>query len=256
MLKIYLDIVFLVNFLLDFFILYGVSKVLKVNRKIYRLILGSLVGSLTTFLLFIKLTNLKLFVIKIIFSVLIILISLGKSDFMKKIIYFYLISIIIGGSFYLLDIGVIYNNKGLLVIKNNPVVNFMFLISGSLIIIYLFVKERINYKNTYANKYLVEIYINKTCYKLEGFIDTGNRLKDPYKKREIILVNLQLKKKNKYIYVPYKALNTEGIIPCLKPDKVIIDKKEFSNCLIGFSKDRFMLNGTNCILPNKFKEEL
>ncbi len=248
--------VFLLNFILDFFILYGVLKVLKRNKKIYRLLLGSLVGSLTTFLLLVKISSGELFLCKILLSCLIIIVSFGKEEFFKNLSYFYLISIILGGCFYLLDLGVVFQGKGLIIAKDKQLFNFIFLIGGSLVIIFLFIREQLQYKSTYSDKYIVKIYINKKCYDLEGMIDTGNRLKDPYKKRDVILVNLKLDRRYKYIYVPYKALNTEGVIPCLKPDKVVIAEKEFSNCLIGFSKDHFALDGANCILPNTFKEEL
>ena len=61
---------------------------------------------------------------------------------------------------------------------------------------------------------------------------------------------------SKFFYVPYKALNTEGVIPCCKVERVIVDAHVFSKCLIGISKDSFSLNGVDCILPNQFKEEL
>ena len=50
------------------------------------------------------------------------------------------------------------------IINNNLVFNFIILIVGSPIIIYLFVKECISYKNNYSNKYLVDIYINNNLY--------------------------------------------------------------------------------------------
>ena len=60
----------------------------------------------------------------------------------------------------------------------------------------------------------------------------------------------------KFFYVPYKALNVERIIPCCKVDRVIIENVIFPKCLIGISKKEFALNDIDCILPNKFKEDL
>jgi len=88
-------------------------------------------------------------------------------------------------------------------------------------------------------------------------IDTGNHLEDPYKKRGVILVNINIDyTKYKYLFVPYHALNYNGLIPCIKPDKIIIDNKVLNNYLIGISKDKFKLNGSECILPNKIQEDL
>lgn len=241
--KIYLETIFIINFLLDFMILYGTKKILKINKSIWRLLIGGGIGSLTTFLLLIEIDSLVLFFLKIIMSFLIILVAFGKRNLLHNLSYFYLISIILGGSIYLLDL------------NDNYYFNYLILLAGSLIIIVLLVKEFINYKNVYVNKYEVSIYIKNKLYKLEGFVDTGNRLISPIKKEPVILVNLKLNPEN-VIYVPFKALNNSGIISCIRPDKVVVADKEFKKCLIGLARDKFNLNGLDCILPNQFKEEL
>ena len=234
--NIYYEEVFILNFLLDFMILYGTKRILKRNNKLIRVAVGSIIGSFTTFLLFINISYLLLLILKIIISILLVIISFGFRNIIKNIMYFYFLSIIIGGSAYLLDI----NNK-------------FFLIISSFIVVIILIREFISYKEIYPNKYLVTIYINSRKFCLEGFIDTGNRLIDPISKKSIILVNLNIDS-DRYIYVPYKALNCNGIIKCIKPDKVLINDMLF-DCLIGISKDKFELE-ENCILPNKLKEEL
>lgn len=234
--KIYYEEVFILNFLLDFMILYGTKRVLKRNNKLIRVVVGSIIGSFTTFLLFIDLNNFLLLILKIIISFFLVFIVFGYRNIIKNIIYFYLLSIIIGGSAYLLNI----NNK-------------FFLVISSFIVIGVLIKEFLSYKEIYSNKYLVTIFINHKKYSFEGFIDTGNRLVDPISKKSVVLVNLNINSSN-FIYVPYKALNTSGVIKCIKPDRLIIGNKEF-DCLVGISKDKFSLE-ENCILPNKLKEEL
>ena len=214
--KIYIELVFIVNFLLDFIILYGTKKLLKLNKSNKRLLLASIIGSLSTIIIFLKITN-------------IILINT---------FYFYLISIIVGGTIYLFDL-----NK-------NLYFNYLILIILSPIIIYLLIKELNKHRLNINDKYLVEITISKKKYKLEGFIDTGNRLSSPIKKEPVILVNLKINY-NKVIYIPYKALNTEGIIPCIKPDKIMINNKQIKNYLVGLATDKFTIDNVNCILPNK-----
>ena len=51
--KVYFEFIFIVNFLLDFMILYGTKKLLKINKKNIRIFLGSITASFTSFLLFI-----------------------------------------------------------------------------------------------------------------------------------------------------------------------------------------------------------
>ena len=238
--KIYLDLILIINFIIDYLLLYGTKKILKNKTSIKRILLGSIIGSISS-LLMIYQNNI---IMKILLSVLLIIITFGINNIIKNITYFYLLSIILGGTLYLFDLN-IYK------------LNYQILLLISPILIYLYIKENIKYKNIYLNNYIVEIYINNKLYKLEGMIDTGNELKDPYKKRSIILVNINLDYRQfKYLFVPFNALNTQGIIPCIKPDKIIINNKIFTNYLIGLSKDKFHLNGVECILPNTIKEEL
>ena len=234
--NVYVEEVFILNFLLDFMILYGTKRILKRNNKLIRVVIGSIIGSFTTFLLFININSFILLILKLLISIILIIIVFGFRNIIKNIIYFYLLSIIIGGSAYLLNIN-----------------NVFFLIISSFIVISILIKEFLSYKEIFINKYLVTIIINKKKYLLEGFIDTGNRLVDPISKKSIVLVNLNIDS-DRFIYVPYKALNCNGIIKCIKPDKVLINDHVF-DCLIGISKDKFNIE-ENCILPNKLKEEL
>ena len=241
--KIYLEYIFIINFLLDFMILYGTKRILKRNTSNYKLIISSVIGSFSTFILLINVSNIELFIIKIILSIIMNITAFGSNNLKENILYFYLISIIIGGLIYLFDL------------KTNPYLNMFLITILTPVIILIIIKEQTNLKTTIKDKYLVNITIKNKEYNLEGFIDTGNRLKSPLSNKSVILVNLNIPIDNA-LYVPYKALNTTGIIPCLKPEKVLIDGKNISNCLIGISKDKFSLNGENCILPNILKEIL
>ena len=58
------------------------------------------------------------------------------------------------------------------------------------------------------------------------------------------------------IYTPYNSLNNNGIIKCIKVDKIYVDKKEFNNYLIGLSNDNFKIDGVNCILHSSMKGNL
>ena len=241
--KVYYESIFLLNFLLDFMILYGTKRILKINQGNNRLFLGGMFGSFTTFFLFFKISTVSLFFLKILMSIGMISISFGKKDFFQKMGYFYSISILLGGIFYLFDL------------PENVFFRFFFLLGGSGVVLFLLIKEFLNYREKIVNKYQVHIYYQKKWYELEGFIDTGNQMISPIKKESVILVNLSLPF-SKVIYVPYRGLDISGVVPCIRPDKVVIEEKEFSHCLIGLAKDKISISGCSCILPNCFKEDL
>ena len=258
--KLYLDLIFLLNIWFDFLLLISVSILLKRNVKIKRIIIGSLVGGLTFFILFINMNSLELFIFKLITSILMIITAFSFKNIKYTITnlgYFYLTSIILGGGMYLVSDSFIFNNQGLMFTKNGFQINYLVLLIISPIIIIFYIKNSLKLKDNYSNYHKIDIVYKNKLYHLVGFLDTGNHLKDYYKKRNIILVKLKLPYKlEDIIYTPYKTLNTDGILKCLKIDKLYVDKKEFNNYLIGISNDDFKIDGVNCILHSSMKGKL
>ena len=91
LMKVYLDLLFILNFLLDFIILSAVNYILRRNVKQGRILLGSLIGTVTLLILFIKLSNFELLLYKLIISVVMIIGTFGYKDlnyFIKNLLYF------------------------------------------------------------------------------------------------------------------------------------------------------------------------
>ena len=99
---IYVDIIFLENFILDFIILIAISIIVNNKLKIKRLLFGGALGSVyTVFSLISGNTNIFL---KVINSIFIVLISFGfknKRSFVKNLGVFYLTTITFGGSSFM-----------------------------------------------------------------------------------------------------------------------------------------------------------
>ena len=158
---------------------------------------------------------------------------------------------------YLLSDSFSYYSSGLLLYDNGVSINYLTLFILSPILIIFYIKNTLKLKDKYSNYHKVDIVINQKVYHLNGYLDTGNHLFDPYKKRGIILVNLDISYDlDKIIYTPYEALNHSGLVKCLKPDKIYVDKKEFENYLIGISDEKFRLEGIDCILHSNMKGTL
>ena len=255
--KVYLDLVFFINFFFDFIILLATKLVLKEKTPIWRIVVGSLFAGCAIFLLFLSLSTIGLIVFKIIVSVFIILITFGRRNFFTDFLYFYFISMILGGFLYLFDISFTYENQGMLFLGHGLGLNFLAILILSPIFLYFYVKEYKRRKAIVSVTYPVDVFVGAQVFHLKGILDTGNQLRDPCTGKSVVLVSSDVPISMKqYFYVPYKALNTEGIIPCCKADRVIVDDVVFSKCLIGVSKKTFSLGGVDCILPNQFKEDL
>ena len=147
--------------------------------------------------------------------------------FLTNILYTYILSILLGGLIYL------FNSK----VTLNIYLNYLVIIILSIEVMTLYIKESKKIKNTYNNYYKVDIYFkDKEKISLIGFLDTGNNLYDPYKKRPIILV-------------PYHTINGEGLLKCIKPEKVYIEKIGYkTNLLVAFSSSPSTINGVEVLL--------
>lgn len=259
--KIYVDLVLLLNFLFDLILLFGVALLLRRQTTLKRLLMGALVGSVTIFSMFIEMGSLELFLVKILISILMVLIVFGYNNikyFFNNLFYLYTSSIILGGFLYFLNLEFSYKNEGLVFYFDGLSINVIVLIVLSPVIIYMYVKQGLMLKNHYSNYYNIDIYLkNGEVISAVGFLDTGNSLEDPYKKRPIILVNKGLIDVDyeKVILVPYEALNYHGLLKCIVPDKVFIQGIGFrSNFLLGISNEDIMIDGVDCILHSKVLE--
>ena len=257
--KIYIDLILLLNFGFDFLLLLSVSFILKRNAETYKLLLGAFIGSISVLTLFIKITSLQLFILKIIISILMTITSFKFKNIkytLKNVLYLYITSIVLGGALYLLNIELTYKNQGIIFYKNKMSINFIILVIISPIILYIYTKECKNLKNNYSNYHKVEIKIRDKIIKCTGFVDTGNKLKDPYKKRPIILINNNyLDINSNKIFVPVHTIIGTNIIECIKIQELKIDnniiKKEV---LLGFINKKIKIDGIECLLNNEIME--
>lgn len=259
--KIYIDILFLINLTYDFLTLNAVNIVLKRNINIYRIFFGSFIGSISTFSIFIPILNNLL--ITIILSIIMLLITFKYKDIIylkNNIIYFYMISVIFGGFLYLINIKFntfynpvdIYNRKILInfigIIIISPVIYFLY--------IYTYKNNKVNHDNYYNLKYSFDNKITS----INAFYDSGNLVKDPYKGRPVILVDKKILKcdiKNKSpIYVPCSMINTSILLKCYKPNLLIINNHIINNCLLGLWENSNFYDGISAVISGYIGDKI
>lgn len=262
MMKVYIDLVIVTNFIFDLIILSSINYILRRNSSMIRLVLGSVIGEFTLFLLFIPIDNVFFLFFKILISFFMVIISFGYKDFkymIKNITYFYLVSIILGGGLQFLDNQFDYTNGGLISSKGVSSSYFLFSIIG-VILFSFFINLFKDLKNNYSNYYVCKIFFDEfKSVIVNAFLDTGNKLKEPYSNKSIILLDkgkvgdIYL---NNPIYVPYNSLNNHGLLECYKGVKIEINGKSFSNFLIGISNEHFFMDGIDCIINCTIMEGL
>ena len=240
----YIDEFVIFNLIIDYIILKTLISLLKINVKRYRLILSVLLGELSIVSLFISINGLLFILFKMINSIIMICVLVGYSDiktFIKNITYFYILSFFLGGSLFYL--------------KSSGFINYKIVLLLIPIIMNIYKYFSYDLKNIIKIKYKVMIYLNngKILY-LNGLMDTGNTLTDPYNNKKVIIINSKNLKENFY-YVPYRGVDNTSLIKCFNPKKVYIDgigeRKDIS---VGVINKKFI--GFNCLLNYRLMEDL
>lgn len=258
---IYIDYILLINFLFDFILLLALSALLKLNAKLSKIILGALFGSVSIFILFLNINSFIFFFIKMLFGILMLIISFSYKDLkytLNNLFYLMILSIILGGFLYFINIELGYEHVGMIFFNSGKKINILILLLISCVLLASYVKKMRKDKNNLSYYYKVKLFINNKILYLNGYLDTGNQLIDPYFNKPVLILNSNIKiNSNKSVLVPFKSLNKSGLLTCFFADKIYIEKIGYKeNILVATSNDKLDIPGIDIILNSKLMEEL
>ena len=154
---------------------------------------------------------------------------------------------------YYLNVEFSYKNNGMVFYHKGIGTNYLFILIVSPIILLIYLKAMKKYKQDNTLNYKVDVYIKNRIISLNGFMDTGNTLIDPYNKKKIIIVyNREIEKlvnDSNFFLVPIESINNNILLKCIKVDKVDIEGLGIrKDVVIGLSNEKFKKNGIDCIL--------
>lgn len=225
--------------------------------------MGSFIGTVTLFLLFVPMTNICVLVFKFMISILMICVTFGYKNIRyisKNICYFYLVSMLLGGGISFLQNQFSYTNHGLVFTNHGLGFSYGVVLLLGLFLFLKYMRSFKELKNHYSQYYTCKIYFDEeNCLEVQAFLDTGNQLKDPYSNKSIVLLHEdKIDKSKKYtkLYVPYHSLNHQGLLTCCKALKLEIDGKCCEQFLVGLSTENFFIDGIDCIINNRVMEGL
>ncbi len=239
---IYIDELIILNFIIDFLILKTTSKILKLNTTTQRIIISSVFGEISLLYLFVNLNNVELTLFKLLIGIIMNLLAFGYHDikeFIKNLIYFYMFSFFLGGTLYYFKI--------------ESLIKYQYYILLIPIIMNILKYFAYNLKNIISLRHKVTIYLKngKVLY-LNGYMDTGNTLKDPYSNKNVIIINKDIEEN--YFLVPFKTIDNSSLMKCFNPKKVFIDGLgERKDIVVGISNKKF--KGFSCLLNYNLMEE-
>ncbi len=257
----YVDILFAINFSMDFFALFLTSIILR--RKIFkeRILLSAIFGGMYGVfdIVFLKKTLVSI-LLSVLVSLLMCLIAFKKhklGNVVSTVLVFFGVSASLSGI-----MSVLYNflNKILSeYIKNysyNSLYNgarFFVIVSLSMLISMVVLKVWSKEKNVKTVE--AEIEFKGIIYNLNGLCDSGNLLREPITGRSVILISdttdlakaIDLEPEFKKRYVPFNGVENSGILKGIVPKKILINNIEKSAILAPIKNLTF--SGYEMLVP-------
>lgn len=249
-LVVYIDLLILINFIVNFFLLYITGRTLKLKVRFRFIFLAGAVGSVYTItLVYPALSIFSAFYFKILVAAILVYISFGNRGFicsLKILTVFILYSMLLAGICMFIQFNN-YSYTGNCMIINFPY-EWLFISLMALYItidrIVIYVKDR---NKVFTLIYDVDIIFKDKRKTVKAFLDTGNELREPATNLPVVIVeksvfeNVNLEKMHKF-YIPYRVINGKcGKLEGFKPDMVKIDfgkEPQYREVIIAICKDK------------------
>lgn len=263
---IYIDVLFVVNFFIDFLLLWTCGKLGGVKRKKWRVTLSALIGALYAVCVFFPtFSPAYLLVGKVAVSMILVAVAYSArtwKEFFKLLGLFYFTSFLFGGGIagimYLTKFGSRFD----MVLSNGSVyfnLPWKQLVAVSLCVFVLIsvgVKTLKTYLMRQGLRGRVEIHLGEKSIRVDVLIDTGNQLVDPVTGAPVVVVALPALEKllpeeiaqaiegedlttiyesldeiwqSRIRLVPFSAIGTEsGLMVGFRPDFILLEWGEGS----------------------------
>jgi len=247
---VYVDVLFLVNWVMDYVLLWAVCAVMGLQRKKVRLGLAAALGAgwVCVIAVFSLPYLIKEGVTWLGISSLMIWIACRPrklSDFLNRICVLYLVAFLAGGGLNLIyfhtSAGVYLKQVVLGIQKVNS--SGVGVILGSIAMILTVTKTldtMEKQKKRRKNRYVAELYFGERRVLVDGFIDTGNRLKEPITGKIVHILQedvaaslMSADNKPMSFLVPYHAVGTEsGLLTAIRIDRMELVAEDESRTVI------------------------
>ncbi len=226
---IYIDVLFVVNFFITFFLLLITAKLSKRDDKMKRTVLASFIGGAYALVILCEDLNYAVsFFGKLAAACIIVLAAYKFRDFktyVKEVCIFFFVNLLFVG--IMVGLWLLFKPKG--VIINNSTVYFnvsarvllfsaftAYVLSALIIRIY-------NSKASAKELYSVTVFKSNSKIRFFAFADSGNNLKEPFSDYPVIIAQKELFGGiDCRRAIPFSSIGGEGVLFAFKPDRVEI----------------------------------
>lgn len=261
---IYVDVLFGINFISSFVMIWAVIKCMNLRAKKWRVILSSVVSAVISVLIFCMGERRAALILRLILPFISVVTAVGYDK--KHIAAFYLASALSMGISVILfsfmgtgaamRFGIIYVNL--------PVKMLFFALIFSYAAVECF--ARLLKRRQNMDIHNVRICLGKNKVTISAIFDSGNSLKEPLTKKPVIVAQWEgvkslfdgcsyeevIENTDKYGLwtIPYKTAGGEGVMYAFLSKNTLLDKKPASDMFIGITPVRLSEKGEYAGLLN------
>ena len=272
---VYLDVFFMINFIMDYMIILITSRIAKVKKKRIRLLAGAGCGALYSVIVIKPLTNhlFKITLVNILIAAVMVLISFGftsASVYIKNVFLLFVVSFTMSGIINYLYYSTVIGKyvRNVLSGNSNKVVNarkFILVSVLAYILLSAIVRIIFSVRKDMELYYDVKITFRGKSVVVRGLYDTGNGLTEPvsgkmvhiaeYKILKPLLEGDEKAKENIYV-IPFHSIGEEdGIMYGIRMDEMVVlvddEPKFLYNPIIGIYTGNVSKRGNYSVILNR-----
>ncbi|MBR0466118.1 MAG: sigma-E processing peptidase SpoIIGA [Clostridia bacterium] len=250
---IYVDMLILINFVADYFLLKSTAAILKVFVPFWRMSLSALLASAVSLYIFLPEINLLLSLfIRIFFCFIIVLCAFGyrsKKQFLKAALCFSGLTLAFAGVLYAAF--EIFSPRGMH--YNNTVAYFdisplVFILSAAAFYIFVNIIDFFFSKKNSTKKCEITLFASANRKNMSALLDSGNSLSDPLSDSAVIIVNKsdvevlfdKAEEKRRFCVLPCSSVTGESMLEGYRLDKAEVTvsgkKTVLTKPIAAFSK--------------------
>lgn len=241
---VYVDILIILNTIVNYFLLLAVQKITRSHQKRWRILIGAIIGGVSSLLLFMKNLGVIMTLLKIITAVFMTIITFGINPLkrlLKSIFLLFAISFLFGGLMFAIYI---FFDKDILIYSNGIVyfdIDLTFLIVCTVIsyLVITLISRITDKKAPKSKEKYVTVENAGKIISCTALVDTGNNLREPFSNLPVVMLDKELFNKlyteGKMRLIPVSTVNGESLIKAFRPTKMTIDNFSTDKVYIGES---------------------
>lgn len=282
---IYVDVLFVINMYVNYFLLLSVARIIKIRPSKWRLLAASALGGLYSVMMFLtELDFLSSVVAKLILSLSIVFCAYKRANiklFIKLLGCFYCVNFVYAG--IMIAVWLAFKPENMII--SNSVVYFdvsMLLLIVTTIVCYviiLILNKVLRRTVPDDQMFYLKIEADEKSVEIISFLDTGNALTDAFTGMPVIVAEYDLVKplipeelqsyfsmgdarldmlpddhawKKRLRLIPYESIGAGGMLPAFKPDNALIKRdgkvEVVKDVLIGVCSNRLPVDEYGALL--------